>query len=132
VDTFLFTSFEYPAGIDITGAEGLFFESGVPEGQAMRSQLLMILRETDGSDYIASTGRALSSAGWARSYVPISNFQLAGWSADENGRLDLDALGRVSLGWGGYLGKEGETVEFEFVRPTMAIRSGEPGPFAAD
>ena len=122
VDTHMFVAFPFAEPLEMTDVEGLFLDAYVPVGQRTRAQLLMILRERDGSDYLASTGRSLASAGWGQIYVPLGNFQLQGWSADENGRLDLDEITQVSIGWGGYFGEAGETIEFRCRPPELALR----------
>lgn len=122
VDTHLFTSFRYPQGLDLAGAISLVVDTWVPEGQATSAYLLVMLHEPGGGIYLANTGRPLSAAGHVRSYVPLSGFDLAGWSEDENGRLDPGKVEAISVGWGGYFGKEGETVEFSLALPEVARR----------
>lgn len=116
VDTHLFLRFPHPGGLDLTEAEMLMVESHVPGGQRTPNELLVILHEKDGSDYLARTGRSLGAPGTSQSFVPLSRFELAGWSRDENGRLDLAAVAEVRIGWGGYLGAADETVEFSVTR----------------
>ena len=60
----------------------------------------------------ASAGRALSEPGWQESVIWLESFSLAGWSKDTNSRLDLDAISAISVGWGGYFGKDDERVRF--------------------
>lgn len=112
VDTHLFLSFESPQGFGLSGADGVAVETAVPRGQASNTQVLVILHEQDGADYIASTGRPLGTAGGIRSQLLFNQFNLAGWSKDANGRLDLSTVTAIRVGWGGYFGQEGETVEF--------------------
>ncbi len=81
--------------------------------------MLIILHEKSGADYLASTGRSLAAPGHVRSYVLMKRFELAGWSQDPNGRFDPAGIDRVSIGWGGYFGKEGETVEFSLALPEV-------------
>lgn len=123
VDTFLFVRLEYPAGIDLAGSDSLLIETVVPDGQRTSTQLLVILHENDGSDYLAHTGRSLAAAGSNQTFVPISRFQLAGWSKDENAQLDLNRIAEIRVGWGGYFGKDGERVEFRLRLPSMGRES---------
>ncbi|MFQ6131605.1 MAG: glycosyl hydrolase [Armatimonadota bacterium] len=125
VDTFLFVGFEYPGTIDLTGAETLVLDTSVPAGQRTPSQVLVILHEQGGANYLASTGRSLAAPGEVQSFVPISRFLLAGWSEDDNGRLDLDKVVRISVGWGGYFGTEGETIQFGLSLPRVARRQAD-------
>jgi len=112
VDTFLFLSFEYPQTVSLEGVEALVFDTWVPPGQATPAQLLVIVQDQDGADYLAPTGRALGAAGYCRVFVPLSSLQLAGWSKDEDGALDIRAMRAIRIGWGGYYGREGESIEF--------------------
>lgn len=111
VDTFLFLSFA-PEKPGLEGSEFLALETAVPKGQETPAELLLILRERGGADYLAHTGRWLAMEGRHRTVVPLSRFQLAGWSKDDNARLDLSDITEMRLGWGGYLGELDERLEF--------------------
>ncbi len=119
VDTFLFVSFGYPQWMDLTGVDSLMIDTWVPEGQTAGTELLVILRDKDGGDYLANAGRTLGAEGHVQSFIPMSSFKLAGWSKDPNGKLDLDAIAAMSIGWGGYYGTEGERVEFSLALPQI-------------
>lgn len=119
VDTYLFVSFRYPEPVDLTGAQCLVIDTWVPEGQQTPTQLLVILREAGGADYLAPLDRSLAVGGHVRSFVPFSAFDLAGWSKDANARLDPGEIGVISVGWGGYFGKEGERIEFSVAVPQL-------------
>lgn len=121
VDTFLFLSFDYEPPLDMSGASCLVLDSWVPAGSNTSASLLVILGDRDGGDYIAQAGRSLDEAGHARTYVPLSQFRLAPWSDDPNGRLDTEGIAAVRVGWGGYYGEEGEVVEFSLAMPQMAV-----------
>jgi hypothetical protein len=56
--------------------------------------------------------------------VPLSRFQLAGWSTDTNHQLDLPDITEIRIGWGGYLGCEGERVEFSIAAPCRVSAEG--------
>ncbi len=125
VDTFLFLSFAYPDTLDLTEAECLAIDTWVPDGQRTPTQVLVMLHEGSGADYLAITGRALGAPGHARSFVLLSRFDLAGWTEDPDGRLDLADITRVSVGWGGYFGEEDETIELSLASPQVARRQGD-------
>lgn len=120
-DTFLFLRFIYdqPPGLD--SAESIVLDTAVPEGQRASAQLLLILHEKGGADYLAHTGRMLSASGDQQISMPLSRFQLAGWSKDSNNRLDLHEVNEIRVGWGGYYGVEGETVEFTSGAPQAGL-----------
>jgi len=113
VDTFLFLMFPVGASDrDWSSARCLVLDSTVPEGQRTAAQLLVVLKEVGGAEYLASSGRSLGVAGRRRTHLFWNQFQLAGWSRDTNAHLDLDQIAEVRVGWGGYYGTEGEEVEF--------------------
>ena len=120
VDTFLFVRLPYPQLLDLSTAECLVIDSWVPSGQRAATALLVIVQAQDGGDFLASTGRSLSASGHDRSFVPMSRFQLAGWSKDADGRLDWKRIKEIRIGWGGYLGTEGQKVQFTLAVPQMA------------
>ena len=127
VDTFLFAQFLYPQPLDLQGTDFLVLDSWVPPGQRTPNQLLVILREKEGAEYLASTGRQLGVPGHNRTWLPLGQFMLAGWSHDQNGHLDLSSITEVRVGWGGYIGTEGEKVEFTVSLPqTAALKQRVP------
>jgi alpha-L-rhamnosidase len=120
VDTHLFLSFKFAQPLDLSGGEVLVLDTWTPEGQGTPSELLVILRDKNGGDYIAHAGRPLSAAGRSRSFVLLSQFQPAGWSVrHSSGQLDLTGVSAVNVGWGGYLGTAGEKVEFATTVPQL-------------
>jgi hypothetical protein len=112
VDTHLFAQFRYPQPADLSHADCLVVETWVPEGQRTPNELLVILHEDGGGDFVAHTGRSLAAPGRERSFLPLGRFYLAGWSKDADGTLDLKRVSEIRVGWGGYYGQEGETVVF--------------------
>jgi hypothetical protein len=70
------------------------------------------LQEENGADYFADSNRALNLSGSKTSTVWFDSFALAGWSRDEDGRLNEDRIAALRIGWGGYTGKKNETVRF--------------------
>lgn len=117
VDTHLFVQFGYPQPLDLGQADCLALETWVPEGQATPSQLLVIVQEKGGGDFLAETGRSLAAPGRERTFIPLSRFRLAGWSKDADGVLDATRVSAIRIGWGGYFGAEGEKVEFSLSLP---------------
>jgi hypothetical protein len=127
VDTFLFARFHFDPPLDLSDADCLAFETWVPAGQSTPNQLLVILHELDGGDFLAETGRSLAAPGREQSFIPLGRFQLAGWSKDADGLLDARRVSDVSVGWGGYLGAEGERVGFSVALPAVgSVARGQP------
>ncbi len=112
VDTYLFTRFTYAEALNLQHDDSLVLDTSVPETQRTPAQLLVILHQRNGADYFASTGRLLGAPGLSQVYVPLNRFQLAGWSSDPSGHLDLSTITEIRVGWGGYYGTEGEKVQF--------------------
>lgn len=113
VDTYLFLS--YPKEMDLSAMELLTLNVKIPSSQRTPTQLLVVLRDADGGEYLAHTGHTLGGRDqdqFVKIYVPRSSFLLAGWSKDPNAQMDLDKIKEFRVGWGGYFGQEGETVEF--------------------
>lgn len=121
VDTHLFTLFHYDQPLDLSDADCLAIETWVPDGQSTPNQILVILHEQDGGDFLAETGRSLAAPGRERSFVAMSRFQLAGWSKDADGVLDLRRVSDIRIGWGGYFGREQEKVEFSVAPPQVGV-----------
>ncbi len=122
VDTHLFALLPYPQGVPLEAAEFVVLDTVVPEEQECAAQLLVILHEKGGGDYLANSGRFLNSAGYQRVFIPLSRFKLAGWSKDANQKFDANEVTEVRIGWGGYFGTEGERVEFSFAPPQVVQR----------
>jgi hypothetical protein len=118
-DTHLFLSFRFAKPRDLREMDGLVIRSVSPEGQKTPVNLLILLHERDGGIYVADTGRPLSLSGSAQSVLPWSRFHSAPWAKDPNGRLDLESIVAVSVGWGGYYGVEGERVAFLLTPPQV-------------
>ncbi|MCE5241549.1 hypothetical protein LLH23_24050 [bacterium] len=119
VDTHLFACFQYPQAVDMSGAVCLALEAWAPAGQRTTAELLVILQDEDGGDYMANTGCFLGVAGRHEMFVPLSAFRAAGWSKDPDGKLDLGAIREVRVGWGGYFGRTGERLTFSLSLPQV-------------
>jgi hypothetical protein len=117
VDTFLFVRLPV-ARPGALGDAGVFeVETWVPEGQRAPAQLLVILHEEGGGDFLAETPRMLGVPGQESTLIPLNQFKLAGWSHDADGVMDRSRISEIRIGWGGYYGYEGERVEFGFAAP---------------
>lgn len=123
VDTHLFVQFHYDQPQDLSDVDCLAMETWVPAGQKTASQILVILHEEGGGDFVASTGRLLSEPGRERSFLPLNRLELAGWSRDKDadGALDLKRVSDIRIGWGGYYGSEGEKVQFSVALPQLGF-----------
>jgi hypothetical protein len=119
VDTFLFVRLPYPKGLSLSPSDWIVIDTVVPPGQSASPQLLVILHEKSGADYLAATGRSLGAAGTDQTWIPLSRFQLAGWSKDTDARLNLSEIVEIRVGWGGYLGEVGDQVCFSFETPRV-------------
>jgi hypothetical protein len=127
VDTHLFVRFHHDPPQSLDTADCLVIDTWAPAGQKTRTEILVILHEQGGGDFIAGTGRSLGVHGHERTFLPLSRFQQAGWSQDPDGVLDRRKISDVSIGWGGYLGAEGEPVRFQVARPQLGRVGGERG-----
>ncbi len=116
-DTFLFALLQYPRPTDLSGTDCLALDVWVPEGQSSGAQLLVMVVDRAGHTYYAQTGCPLSTPGKRRIYLPRAAFSEAPWASGPSGALDWSSVGGISIGWGGYFGKEGEMVEFRFSLP---------------
>ena len=119
VDCHLFVKFHHDKPRSMEGADCLVIDTWVPPGQKTRTEILVILHEEGGGDFVAATGRSLGLPGHERTFLPLSRLQLAGWSQDADGVLDKKRVSDVSIGWGGYLGADGEEVRFQVARPRI-------------
>jgi hypothetical protein len=113
--------FQRPSSEELPTGGLLRVTTKVPEGQATPAQLLVILREKGGADYLCSSGRWLNDPGEETTALPFSAFRLAGWSEDADGRLNLSEVTEVRVGWGGYYGRESERVEFRLTALETAM-----------
>lgn len=119
VDTFLFTRFSFAKPEDLSQMDCLVLDVWLPAGQRTSTRLLVVVQEKEGGDFLADTGCALGVPGHHRLFIPVSSLQLAGWSKDPDGLLDLRRTSEVRVGWGGYFGQAGEAVEFSVALPQV-------------
>jgi hypothetical protein len=121
VDTHLFTQFHFAQPMDLGDADCLAINTWVPEGQSTPNQILVIIHEEGGGDFLAETGRSLAAPGWEQTCVALNRFKLAAWSKDADGALDLKKVSDIRIGWGGYFGAEGEKVQFSVALPQAGV-----------
>ena len=77
----------------------LSFWSYVPASARDLIDLSVMIYEADGSAYISQSARSLKKSGWEEANLPFEKFFLAGsWTRDENGKLDLDQIRKISVG----------------------------------
>ncbi|MHB1456988.1 MAG: glycosyl hydrolase [Armatimonadota bacterium] len=118
-DTFAFLLFSYPQLLDMSATDLISFDTWVPEGQNSTAKMIMMLHEKDGGDYFIDTNRSLNASGYQKLIIPIDRFQLAPWSSDKDGQLNIKQIERIVIGWGGYFGNEGEKLEFSVGNPLI-------------
>lgn len=111
-DTHLFVSFACEKPLDLRDTICLVVDSTVPEGQGAPTPLRIIVQDAHGAEYIANTDRPLNAPGSVRCFVPLDQFERAGWNQATHSSFDWSAVTTVRAGWGGYLGTQGETIEF--------------------
>ncbi|HUW62230.1 MAG TPA: glycosyl hydrolase [Candidatus Bathyarchaeia archaeon] len=126
VDTFFFLQFAYPNPVDLSGAASISFDAETPPGQSAGTSLLVILRDKNGVEYFADTGYPLRGEAPHRCSVPMALFEHAGFSRGPEGPLDFAAVSTISIGWGGYTGTEGDTVEFTIANLEAASTQPKP------
>lgn len=92
------------------GYDSIRMWSYIPRKAKGLVELSIMLYERDGSAYISQHARGLKTEGWEEIIIAFDKFFPAGeWTKDENDRLDLDQIGKVSIGIfqpGGFSDKE--------------------------
>ena len=120
-DTHLFLNFRYQQPLNLSDSEGVIFEFQVPPGQRTTAELLVFVNLANGDRFLAGTGRYLGETGSNRATAMFDHFRPFG---ETRGRLDLTQIASISVGWGGYFGTLGETIEFT-VKPPQRFALGE-------
>ncbi|WP_165250999.1 glycosyl hydrolase [Paludisphaera soli] len=115
VDTHLFAVFRFPKLLNLAEADSLVVEAAVPPGQRTPTQLMLMVVEAGGGEFLATTSRPLGEPGASRVFTPWSTFAKAGWSREGDDALDPSRIAEIRIGWGGYFGTEGETVAFQLL-----------------
>jgi hypothetical protein len=121
VDTFLFLNFSYAEPMNLTACEGLAFDVSVPPDQRTPAELLVFLHPANGDRFLAGTGHYLNESGAVRAYVMFSQFTPF---AHTHRELDLSQIAAISIGWGGYLGTEGEQITLTVTTPQCFVYGG--------
>lgn len=127
VDTWLFIIFPVNSTEILDRTTTLSFIVSIPKNQDVKNQMLVIVKEKSGGDFIGETGLYLNEGGEKIIRVPLMNLQLAGWSKDADGVLNPKQIEEIRIGWGGYLGREGEHIVFTTSPPVaerMILREG--------
>lgn len=119
VDTWLFLNFHITDSSSFNPNDAIAFKVNIPAKQDVKNQLLVIVKEKNGGDFIAETGIFLNEAGIKTIYVPFKKLRLAGWSKDNDGILDVKNIEDIRIGWGGYLGSEDENILFSSNAPEL-------------
>ena len=120
IDSFCFANRKTP-GLDLSDVAGWRLRTYVPEGQSASTPILVMLHEEGGGVFFSAATRDLATPGWKESTVWLDSFTLGPWSEDGNGRLDPAKVTSISVGWGGYFGRDAERVEFAFREPELLL-----------
>ncbi|HOJ33227.1 MAG TPA: glycosyl hydrolase [Candidatus Hydrogenedentes bacterium] len=118
-DTFAFQSFSYPGNIDLSQATTLVLHVEIPSEQPCNQTLLVIIKNKTGSEYFADTGIPLSLPGKYVALVDLRNLRPVPWKSIPQTPIKLEEISEILVGWGGYLGKEQEEVEFSVSTPSV-------------
>ncbi len=119
VDTWLFLNFHLTDSSFFNPNDSIAFKVNIPAKQGVKNQLLVIVKEKNGGDFVAETGVFLNEAGSKSIYVSFKNLRLAGWSKDNDVILDVKNIEDIRIGWGGYFGSEGENILFSSSAPEL-------------
>ncbi len=119
VDCFLFLSFLYSQPLNLRDVDCLSFRIFLPKGQGSPARLFAILRDGEGVDFLADTGLTISEGSTGDVLIPLGAFHAVPWGKGEN--LNWGNIVAISIGWGGYYGKEGEELRFS-ARPPALLR----------
>lgn len=112
VDTFLFLGFNYPAPLDLSRADHLVLDVTNPEQPECGARITCLITDADDVMYMTTTRIFLRAGEPHRAFLPRSTLHRAPWSKGPDQPLDWSRIKAISVGWGGYLGQEGERVEF--------------------
>ncbi|MCC6444236.1 MAG: hypothetical protein IT210_12380, partial [Armatimonadetes bacterium] len=113
VDSWCFVNIAFPEPSDLSKAKGFRIATWVPEGQEdCRADLLVILRDAEGGEFLASAARPLVRPGWQTSIVWLESFARAGWSQGGGSQPVMSRIEHINIGWGGYIGQKNERITF--------------------
>ncbi|MGN0847796.1 MAG: hypothetical protein ACI4RA_10495 [Kiritimatiellia bacterium] len=118
VDTFAFLARDYARGPFPAGAKGVAFSVRVPETTGGGTRCGVFLGTEDGNQWYAQGRVSLSEKGEAEVAFAFAEFNLHGAKQGRRpARLRAEDVRRISIGFGGYFGREGERVVFEASEP---------------
>lgn len=127
VDTFAFLNFVYGAPPLPRTAKGVSFSVRVPASTGGQATCGIFLRTRDGANWYARGLASLSEKGACEVTCAFADFSPHHVPAGAKpARLRAEDIVRISFGYGGYFGKEGERVVFE-VRGPRAFLLARPG-----
>ena len=119
VDTHEWAVFNYDKPVDLGDMDCLVVQTWAPEGQTTPAQLIVMVIDQDGEVYYTEVGRGLGAPGRRQAFLPKTRFQPGPWVKQPKSELAWDRIAHIQVGWGGYLGTEGEKVEFSLTLPQM-------------
>jgi hypothetical protein len=111
-DAWVFPQIVLPKDLDLSKFKGLEIWSYVPEGKEKNTGLLVQLIEEGGGTWMIGGMRSLREGGWRRDVLLFSSAQPTEWGPDPDGKLELEKVRRIMIGWGGYSGEIGESIDF--------------------
>jgi len=111
-DAWVFPQIALPKDLDLSKFKGLEIWSYVPEGKEKNTGLLVQLIEEGGGTWMIGGMRSLREGGWRRDVLLFSSAQPTQWGPDPDGKLELEKVRRIMIGWGGYSGEIGEGIDF--------------------
>jgi len=119
VDTFLFLRLRFGQPVDASQADFVVVDMEVPAGQTVGASAYLFVMEADGGEFLAPLGFGLNEPGLHRVWLPWDRLAPVPWCKAGDGVLDRTRLVELRLGWGGYLGREGERLEFAVAAPSL-------------
>jgi hypothetical protein len=114
MDTHLFLGFSYEKTFSLKGSDGVVIDTDVATMQETRAELLVFIATEGGHRYLASTGRSLRVAGGKQSVLLFSQFHPFDKTTVP---MNIEKITSIQVGWGGYFGREGETIRFSVKPP---------------
>ncbi|MGN0853334.1 MAG: hypothetical protein ACI4Q3_08155 [Kiritimatiellia bacterium] len=122
VDTFAFLAYGYDAPPLRAGAPaGVGFKVRVPETTGGHAVCGIFLRTKDGTNWYARGDISLSAKGEAEVFCAFGAFARHGRGSEGTASLKAEDVVRISFGYGGYFGVEGEKVVFEVSEPHVLV-----------
>ncbi|MBQ7190218.1 MAG: hypothetical protein IJR99_12480 [Kiritimatiellae bacterium] len=116
VDTFCFTAYRYGQPVIPQEASGLLLDVRIPKRQDHAPVLLVFAVDRQGGRYIANTSQPLSQPGEAQIALSFNQFAPFG---ETKGELNPQDIVSIEIGWGGYFGIAGQTIELETRPPAV-------------